>query len=92
MDIFVKRVDRLVRDGIARGYVESDDDPAYLRGRLRPMEHLRRSATRPGRFPQQVNEFTADLLTNRILKFTLWQLARAGAGTDTCLLYTSRCV
>ena len=81
VEIFVKQVDRLVRDGIARGYVESDDDPAYLRGRLRPMEHLRRSATRPGRFPQQVNEFTADLLTNRILKFTLWQLARAGAGT-----------
>ena len=83
VEIFVKQVDRLVRDGIARGYVDSDDDPAYLRGRLRPMEHLRRSATRPGRFPQQVNEFTADLLTNRILKFTLWQLARAGAGTDT---------
>ena len=83
VEIFVKQVDRLVRDGIARGYVASDDDPAYLRGRLRPMEHLRRSATRPGRFPQEVNEFTADLLTNRILKFTLWQLARAGAGTDT---------
>ena len=82
VDIFVKRVDRLVRDGIARGYVESDDDPAFLRGRLRPMEHLRRSATRPGRFPQQLNEFTADLPENRILKFTLWRLARAGPGDD----------
>ncbi len=82
VEIFVKQVDRLVRDGIARGYVAYDDDPAYLRGRLRPMEHLRRSATRPGRFPQETNEFTADLLENRILKFTLWQLSRSGVGSD----------
>ena len=82
VDIFVKQIDRLVRDGIARSYVTYDDDPAYLRGRLQPMEHLRRSATRPGRFPQETNEFTADLLENRILKFTLWLLARAGLGDD----------
>ena len=82
VEIFVKQVDRLVRDGITRGYVAYDDDPAYLRGRLRPMEHLRRSATRPGRFPQETNEFTADLLENRILKATLWQLSRGGVGPD----------
>jgi 5-methylcytosine-specific restriction enzyme subunit McrC len=43
-------------------------------------DHIRRSATRLTRFHQRINEFTADLLENRILKFTLWQLSRTLSG------------
>jgi 5-methylcytosine-specific restriction enzyme subunit McrC len=80
VDIFVKQVDALVRAGIYRGYVDFNDDAAFLRGRLLVADHIRRGATCLTSFPQRTNEFTADLPENRILKFTLWQLARALSG------------
>jgi 5-methylcytosine-specific restriction enzyme subunit McrC len=75
VEIFVKQVDALARQGIHRGYVELEENAAYLRGRLLLGEHLRRNVIQPARFAQRSNDFTADLLENRILKATLWQLA-----------------
>ena len=45
-----------------------------MRGRLRLNEHLRRGAIQPARFVQQIDDFTADRLENRILKAALWKL------------------
>lgn len=69
--VFVGQVDALVRQGIARGYVDRDEQYAYLRGRLLMGEQLRRSTVAVTRFHQQTNEFTADLPENRILRATL---------------------
>lgn len=74
--IFVKQVDQIVRQGIHRGYIDQDEDHRYLRGRLLLGEHLRRNAVQATRFHQRTNEFTADLLENRILKATLDLLTR----------------
>lgn len=74
--VFVGQVDALVRQGIARGYVDRDERYAYLRGRLLVGEQVRRSAVAFTRFHQRANEFTADLLENRILQATLSLLLR----------------
>jgi 5-methylcytosine-specific restriction enzyme subunit McrC len=81
--MFVHQVDRLVRQGIQRGYVDFEEPHPFLRGRLLLGEHLRHTLTRPSEFHQRTNEFTADLLENRILHETLSRLGRApglGAG------------
>lgn len=74
--IFVRQVDAIVRQGIQRGYIDFDEDHRYLRGRLQLAEHLRREVVRPGLFHQRTNEFTADLLENRILRATLERLTQ----------------
>ena len=76
LDIFVKQVDHLVRQGIYRSYIDIEEDQPYLRGRLSLAKQLRRNPVQVTRFYQRTNELTADLLENRILKFTLWQLSR----------------
>jgi 5-methylcytosine-specific restriction enzyme subunit McrC len=77
--IFVSRVDRLVRQGIQRGYIDIDESHRYLRGRLLMGDHLRQTVARPGLFHQRTNEFTADLPENRILKAALDRLERTPA-------------
>jgi 5-methylcytosine-specific restriction enzyme subunit McrC len=78
--IFVRQVDDLARRGIQRGYVALEENAPALRGRLLLGEHLRRNALQPARFAQRFNDFTADLLENRILKAALWQLSGAVYG------------
>ncbi len=78
LEIFVKQIDQLVRQGIYRGYIDFEDDRPYLRGRLMLAQQLRMNAAQMTRFQQRTNELTADLRENWILKFTLWQLSRMG--------------
>jgi len=72
--LFVRRVEDLVRRGIYRSYITYDDNHTFLRGRLLMAEHLRRNAVQVQRFYQRIHEYTADVLENRILRFTLEQL------------------
>lgn len=74
--IFVRQVGRLLRQGIYRHYVDIEENQSLLRGRLLLDQQLQRNAVRADRFYQQLNEHTADVLENRILKYTLWQLSR----------------
>lgn len=74
--IFARQVDVIVRQGIQRGYIDHDEHHNFLRGRLLMGEHLRSHVVNAGRFYQRTNEFTADLLENRILHETLHQLSR----------------
>lgn len=72
---FVRQVDDLVRQGIHRGYVDEEEDRRFLRGRLLLGPHLRRNVVHASRFYVRTNEFSADLLENRILKATLGRLS-----------------
>jgi len=74
VELFVRQVDGLARQGIQRGYVELEENAPTLRGRLLLGEHLRRNAVQPARFAQSINDFSADRLENRILKAALWRL------------------
>ncbi len=74
--VFIRQVDDIARRGIHRGYIEYEEDAAYLRGRLLVGRQARRGPAALG-FHQQTNEFTADVLENRILRAALGLLARA---------------
>ena len=74
--VFVSQVDVLVRQGIARGYVDREELSPYLRGRLLVAEQVRAGIVATTRFHQRANEFTADLPENRIVRATLALLLR----------------
>lgn len=76
VEIFARQVEQLVRRGMCRAYIDYEENSAVLRGRLQLAEHLQRNAMQIQRFYQRTNEFTADILENRILKYTLWLLSR----------------
>ncbi len=74
--IFLRQVEQLVRRGIYRAYITEEENQPYLRGRLLLADHLQRNALQMQRFYQRTSEFTADVLENRILRYTLGLLAR----------------
>lgn len=74
--IFLRQVEQLVQRGIHRAYITQEENQPYLRGRLMLADHLRHNALHVQRFYQRTNEFTADVLENRILRYTLSLLAR----------------
>lgn len=85
MRIFVRQVETIVRQGIQRGYIDHEEQHPFLRGRLLLAEQLRHNVAHAGRFYQRTNEFTADLLENRVLHETLHLLTRVPtsvAGAD----------
>ncbi|MEI2689793.1 MAG: hypothetical protein V9H69_08780 [Anaerolineae bacterium] len=74
--IFLRQVEQLVQRGIYRAYITEEENQPYLRDRLLLADHLQRNAVHVQRFYQRTNEFTADVLENRILRYTLNLLAR----------------
>ena len=74
--IFIGQVDDIIRRGIHRGYVDYEETATRLRGRLLLAQQMRRGPVVVG-FHQRANEFTADVLENRILRAALALLARA---------------
>ncbi len=74
--IFLQHVQSLVRRGIYRAYVDYTDDPRHLRGRILLTQQLQKQPAVATRFHQHLNDYTADILENRILKYTLWLLSR----------------
>ena len=77
--IFLGQVDDIARRGIHRGYVDFEENGPRLRGRLLLAQQVRRGPVAVG-FQQRVNEFTADVVENRILRAALALLARARFG------------
>lgn len=73
--IFAGQIEQLVRRGIYRSYVEQEENHRFLRGKLMMGEQIRRNSVRVTHFYQQNCEFTADILENHILKYTLWLLS-----------------
>jgi 5-methylcytosine-specific restriction enzyme subunit McrC len=82
VQMFVRQVEQLVRRGMYQTYVDRAANERFLRGRLSLQRHLHENAVHVDRFAQSLNEFTADVLENRILHYTLWQLSRLGEPLD----------
>lgn len=74
--IFLRQIQYLIRQGLHHSYLEQDDHQPYLRGRLLLAEHLRQHSVDLGHLPQRTTDYTADVLENRILKYTLWLLTQ----------------
>ena len=75
VDIFLKQVGRLVRAGLYKSYIDRSENQNYLRGRLQMSQHLHQNSIHKARFFQGINEYTADVLENQILLYTLHQLS-----------------
>ncbi len=67
----------LIRRGMGRGYIETTADIRGLRGRLDFSETVKRQLAPLGRLHCRYDELSYDTLPNRIIKSTLWRLARA---------------
>ena len=72
---------RLVRRGVDRGYLERTQEVAGVRGKLEVGPTVKRALHTQGRTVCTVEEFSADVLHNRILRSTLQSL-RASEGLD----------
>lgn len=76
VSVFVKRIEDLARKGILRAYQVYEESQPFLRGRLMLRQQLRNELAAPGRFAQELHDFTADVRENQILAWTLHKLAR----------------
>lgn len=73
---FLEHTAQIVRKGIARTYVQTEENLVYLRGKLRMNEHIRRNATLANRFWCGYDEFEADRPINRLVRGALDVVAR----------------
>ena len=71
LKILAGRIQDLMRLGLRRDYVERRRDLRVLRGRLQIAQHIRRALERPLDLPCEYEEFTADVIHNRILRYTI---------------------
>lgn len=68
---FLDQVANVVRQGIARSYVNERDDLVYLRGKLQLTEHLKRNMFRTTQFHCEFDEYEANRPINRLIKRAL---------------------
>jgi 5-methylcytosine-specific restriction enzyme subunit McrC len=82
---FVSELERLLREGLARGYREDESNSTTFRGRLLVRQNLRENMARDDRFYVRHVTFDADTLLNRILWETLCLLGtrRLSASTSS---------
>lgn len=74
--IFARQVENLVRRGIYRSYVAREENTPFLRGRLLINQQLSQNPVQLHRFFTRRDEFTADVLENRLLKAVIFLLSR----------------
>jgi 5-methylcytosine-specific restriction enzyme subunit McrC len=68
---FVEEVERLLHEGLARGYRRVQENGPAFRGRLLVSENLRENLVRSDRFYVEHHTFDPDVLVNRILALGL---------------------
>ena len=77
--ILINGVQHCLKDGLDRGYRETDDESGFIRGRLDVSASIARLLLQQGRASCRVDELTTNILPNQVIKTTMWRLARAGA-------------
>lgn len=65
---FLHHADRALATGMLHGYITQDESLTTLRGRLREADQLRRRFGLPVPVEVRVDDFTPDILENRLLK------------------------
>ena len=75
LELFVRRfldeVERLVHEGLAKGYRDEEANGPTFRGKLLFPQHLRENLVRADRFYVRYSTFDRDILVNRILREAL---------------------
>lgn len=73
---FTLLVEKLLRDGLLRRYIEEEENLSVLRGRLMFDQHLRRNIVRGDRLFCRFSSSSVDIWENRIVLWTLLLLHR----------------
>ncbi len=71
ISLFVQEVQRVVKKGIGRAYVQKEENLRFCRGKLIIHEQIRRNLIHKERFFVRYDEYRVDRLENRILKEAL---------------------
>jgi 5-methylcytosine-specific restriction enzyme subunit McrC len=74
--VLVAGVKHVVKRGLDRGYKPVTEEIRGVRGKLELSASLSRLSLPQGKAVCTHDEFTSDILANRILKATLWRIAR----------------
>ena len=72
---FVQEIEKLVKMGLYRDYLTSEENLQTVRGRVSIIENERLNTVQRQRVFCRFNEFTGDILENRILKYALRRLS-----------------
>ncbi len=91
VEVFVRRVEDLQRQGLLRGYVSRQENLYAMRGRLNVAGHLRTNAVARHRLLCDYDDFTTDIPENRIIRRTLHLLLRTRAWRPRVRLPMDRC-
>lgn len=79
---FLEEVERLLHEGLAKGYRTEEANGSRFRGRLLVAENLRENLVRADRFYVRFTEYDRDTLPNRILGAALEVLDELPLGTS----------
>lgn len=66
--LFARQTERLIRRGLYREYVERDDTLRFIRGRIIPLEDVRRNLGLHHIVACRYTDLTADVLHNQVLR------------------------
>lgn len=80
--IFISRCERIIAAGPLHGYLPREEDLRALRGRLDVTRSLRRQPRARHLLACRYDDYSADVIENRILRWTLHRLGRASFSTD----------
>lgn len=87
ISLFLKDVRRLVNYGLARYYVQVEEEDVYIKGRILFSEQIKRNMGRDDRFYTSHDEFLLDRLENRIIKAALLTVSKYTESTaHLCLI------
>lgn len=84
---YIEQVTTIVRKGIARDYVSTQDNLVYLRGKLKMTEHIRRNSYNASRVYCEFDEYDVDRPINRLIKGALEivnKVAREATNQQRC--------
>jgi 5-methylcytosine-specific restriction enzyme subunit McrC len=82
--VLINGTNHLLKRGFDRGYVAEHAWTGRLRGRICFQDAIRRNATRTSRLPCDFDEFSHDIVHNRILKATMRRLLRTHGLAAEC--------
>lgn len=69
--MFLDEFDSVYKKGLMRSYVNSEENRAFLKGKLQFNEHLKQNLIHKERFFTSFDEFVLDIAPNRLIKSTL---------------------
>lgn len=71
---YIIEAEKLLMQGLKKGYVKSESNQRFLKGKLLFRQHIRQNLVDKTKFFVSFNQFEADIPINRILKSTLAKL------------------